>query len=662
MSLPVLAGFTGVLVAAVATGMLAGRCVRQPRIGFIVWTAATLGLTIALAAQSMGFASGFGPATFRAVQLFALLFAPLWLAWGLAELAVASEGARFGVRLICIALTVVAGVILATDPLTALPFTKNWPLSVAHFQPVSRDAIDVVQAVAIVIALVAAVLAAVRASRGAGPPIRVVVPVALAVLMTAGQRLTFPVEAVYPVLSMMAAVFVWFAVASVGEPSPRAAARGDSSGRRGKGVRDARDKPGDDYWPDDRAAGDYVPEGQYVTYGQGGPGPDGRPGAARPRADFPGGPARAVPDGDRARRPGPPPRPPERPERYRGSGPGGSLQPAADEWTGTQPAPAPGSETGAAESGMPAGSPAAAPARPYGRILIFTLLDDRVTEFDRLAEEAAEQVRTGEPDTLVYVIHVVPNAPMQRIFYEIYRDRAAFDSHESQPYMQRFVTERRACVLATNVIELRLKYAKVAPLPSPPRAAAAPSAPAPPAAPVSPGPMPPGPMPLAPMARPQPVPAAGMRGPQGPPGPQGPGGPQGPPGLQRSRPQPQARPQRSDQPRYGERYNPPGYDQPGYDQPGYDQSGYGQPGYDQSGYGQPGYDQSGYGQPGYDQSGYGQSGYGQPGYDQSGYDQPGYAQPGYDQPGYDQPRADRERYDERWPDQRQVPSGRPHGS
>src|SRR5438552_11857828 len=123
MSLPVLVGFAGVLVAAVATGLLAGRCVRQPRIGFIVWTAATLGLTIALAAQSMGFASGFGPATFRAVQLFALMLAPLWLAWGLVELTV-SDAARFGVRLISAALTVVASVILATDPLTAQPFSK----------------------------------------------------------------------------------------------------------------------------------------------------------------------------------------------------------------------------------------------------------------------------------------------------------------------------------------------------------------------------------------------------------------------------------------------------------------------------------------------------------------------------------------------------------
>jgi quinol monooxygenase YgiN len=109
------------------------------------------------------------------------------------------------------------------------------------------------------------------------------------------------------------------------------------------------------------------------------------------------------------------------------------------------------------------------PARPYGRILIFTLLDDKAADFDRLAEQTAEEVRTGEPETLVYVIHLVPNAPMQRIFYEIYRDRAAFESHENKSYMQRFVAERRTYVLATNVIELRVKYAKVAPLPADPR-------------------------------------------------------------------------------------------------------------------------------------------------------------------------------------------------
>src|SRR3984893_14356389 len=114
MSLPVLVGFAGVLVAAVATGLLAGRCVRQPRIDFIVWTAATLGLTIALAAQSMGFERGFGPVTFRAVQLFAVLLAPLWLAWGLVELVAANEAARVRMRRGSGGVTLVAVGVLVT--------------------------------------------------------------------------------------------------------------------------------------------------------------------------------------------------------------------------------------------------------------------------------------------------------------------------------------------------------------------------------------------------------------------------------------------------------------------------------------------------------------------------------------------------------------------
>ena len=200
------------------------------------------------------------------------------------------------------------------------------------------------------------------------------------------------------------------------------------------------------------------------------------------------------------------------------------------------------------------GSPAATPARPYGRILIFTLLDDRVADFDRLAEQTAEEIRIGEPDTLVYVIHLVPNAPMQRIFYEIYRDRAAFDSHESQPYMQRFVAERRSCVLATNVIELRLKYAKVAPLPNPQA-----SAPAPPVgwpAPAARAQLPPGPPP-----RPQPSPAGPPAGARGLPG------ASGPQGTQRLQPLPPVRPQRPDQRRAADQPQRPDPQRPDQQRP-----------------------------------------------------------------------------------------------
>ena len=78
-----------------------------------------------------------------------------------------------------------------------------------------------------------------------------------------------------------------------------------------------------------------------------------------------------------------------------------------------------------------------------------------------------EQVRSREPDTLVFIVHAVPSAPMQRILYEVYRDRAAYERHQraavrassSRPTAGRYV-------LATNVIELGLQQAKVSPFPS----------------------------------------------------------------------------------------------------------------------------------------------------------------------------------------------------
>jgi quinol monooxygenase YgiN len=498
MSLPVLIGFAGVVVAAVATGMLAGRCARRPTIALIAWTAATLALTAALAAESTGFARGFGPVTFRAVQLFALLLAPLWLAWGLAELLWPSEAARFGARLVCGALTVVGTVILATDPLTAQPFGKSWPPADQHYQPPSHYALDAAQAVAVVIAVTAVGLAAARARnhRRRRDALAGAALIGLAVLITVGQRFSLPATSLYPLFGLAAAALVWFGATRLesraGPGRDRAAGRdrpagrdhaAGQDGRPGRGRRDERTDRG----PEPAGA-------EFALNGYQGP-DNGRP---RPSADR-GDPGRWP---DPARRPAPPP----------------AARP------GPQPAGA-RAEFGA--HAQPAGSPAAPPARPYGRILIFTLLDDRVAEFDRLAEQSAEEVRIREPDTLVYVIHLVPNAPMQRIFYEIYRDRAAFDAHERQPYMQRFVAERRSCVLATNVIELRLKYAKVAPLANPQPGAPAPAAaPAPPrpAAPPLPAasPLPPGPpQPAGPLQPPQGARAAQVLEPL-PPGPLGP--------------------------------------------------------------------------------------------------------------------------------------------
>ena len=62
-------------------------------------------------------------------------------------------------------------------------------------------------------------------------------------------------------------------------------------------------------------------------------------------------------------------------------------------------------------------------------------------------------------------MHSVPNAAMQRIFYEVYRDRMAYEDHQRQPHIRRFEAERDPYVLATNVIELGMQQAKLSQMP-----------------------------------------------------------------------------------------------------------------------------------------------------------------------------------------------------
>jgi quinol monooxygenase YgiN len=101
----------------------------------------------------------------------------------------------------------------------------------------------------------------------------------------------------------------------------------------------------------------------------------------------------------------------------------------------------------------------------YGQITVFTLLDGRESAFDRLASEAVRTARDAEPDLVIYTCHEVVGAPTQRIFYQLFRDHAAFQDHQRQTYVLRFLGESRTHVLATNVIEIKLKDAKVLPLP-----------------------------------------------------------------------------------------------------------------------------------------------------------------------------------------------------
>jgi quinol monooxygenase YgiN len=100
---------------------------------------------------------------------------------------------------------------------------------------------------------------------------------------------------------------------------------------------------------------------------------------------------------------------------------------------------------------------------PFALVVRFTVRPGSEKAFDRLREETASGVREREPETLIYACHVVQENPRQRIFYELYRNRAAFDRHESQQHVRRFLVESATMLESAEVDFLSLQDGKTPP-------------------------------------------------------------------------------------------------------------------------------------------------------------------------------------------------------
>jgi quinol monooxygenase YgiN len=72
-------------------------------------------------------------------------------------------------------------------------------------------------------------------------------------------------------------------------------------------------------------------------------------------------------------------------------------------------------------------------------------------DFDALTAATVEKIRKYEPGTLVYAVHRVEGQPLQRIFYELYQDRAAFNTHETQEYIKEFLEARGSFIASYDV-------------------------------------------------------------------------------------------------------------------------------------------------------------------------------------------------------------------
>ena len=97
----------------------------------------------------------------------------------------------------------------------------------------------------------------------------------------------------------------------------------------------------------------------------------------------------------------------------------------------------------------------------FGLCVRFTCKVEASAEaYDRLVAETVEAIRANEPGTLVYASHLVEGQPLQRIFYELYRDRAAFEAHEAASHTRRYLDERGKYLASTEVDWLTLQIGK----------------------------------------------------------------------------------------------------------------------------------------------------------------------------------------------------------
>lgn len=97
----------------------------------------------------------------------------------------------------------------------------------------------------------------------------------------------------------------------------------------------------------------------------------------------------------------------------------------------------------------------------FGLFVRFTCKDEAAAAaYDQLVAKTIEAIKANEPGTLLYASHLVDGQPLQRIFYELYQDKAAFEAHEAAPHTRRYLDERGQYLASTEVDWLTLQAGK----------------------------------------------------------------------------------------------------------------------------------------------------------------------------------------------------------
>ena len=90
--------------------------------------------------------------------------------------------------------------------------------------------------------------------------------------------------------------------------------------------------------------------------------------------------------------------------------------------------------------------------RMFALVVRFDCRDQAAAiRFDQLTAEVVHQITAKEPGTLLYATHSVEGEPLARVFYEVYRDRDAFQTHEVADHVVRFHAEKDPLVVGRRV-------------------------------------------------------------------------------------------------------------------------------------------------------------------------------------------------------------------
>ena len=88
----------------------------------------------------------------------------------------------------------------------------------------------------------------------------------------------------------------------------------------------------------------------------------------------------------------------------------------------------------------------------FAIVVRFDLLDpDAAARFDAMVADLLPQIAAHEPGTLTYAVHTVEDAPLSRVFYEVYTDRAAHRAHEAQPHTASFLSAKDVLLSGSRV-------------------------------------------------------------------------------------------------------------------------------------------------------------------------------------------------------------------